>query len=164
MLAMPRHSELRCITLNAQCTGFEQNSHSVLVHFKDRESEKADILIGADGINSVVRRRLFAKDSLRYSGQLCFRGLLDYQIDEPGIIREVQGRGQRSSAMAINKNRVYWWAAIKHVGLLKFIIVSSSKLVEWSAVRPAQAEHKEIISFSQFLNALFSTKSEDIPG
>lgn len=100
------------ITTNAHCVGIEQTKEGVTVHFKNGRQEFADILIAADGIYSVIRHMLFSSTQLRYSGQTCFRGIAHYKIPDREVIREVQGPGVRCSAMAIDRERVYWWAAI----------------------------------------------------
>jgi salicylate hydroxylase len=42
-----------------------------------RLSETADLLIGADGLHSAVRARMFAQDALIFSGRTAWRGLID---------------------------------------------------------------------------------------
>lgn len=100
------------VVTNTQCVNIEQTKEGVTVHFKNGRQEFADILIGADGIYSVIRHMLFSSTKVRYAGQTCFRGIAHYQIPDREIIREVQGAGIRSSAMAIDRERVYWWAAM----------------------------------------------------
>ncbi len=51
------------------------------------------------------------QDEVRYSGQTCFRGVAKMRPPEPGVIREVQGRGQRGSVSPIDEETVYWWTA-----------------------------------------------------
>jgi len=86
------------------------------LEFQDGSSVKTDFLIGADGIHSKIRKQLFPKSELRYSGQTCWRGICDdknawedYQYR--GI--EMWGKQVRFGITMIEKNRFYWFAVIK---------------------------------------------------
>ncbi len=62
------------IRLNARCTGIARSEGgSAGVAFADGTSAEADLIIGADGIRSVVRRSLFGPDSPRYTGNIAWR-------------------------------------------------------------------------------------------
>lgn len=69
------------IKINHHLQGFEQTESGVLATFIDRETgtvqchETGDILIGADGINSVVRQKLYPTEGgVKYSGNVLYRG------------------------------------------------------------------------------------------
>jgi salicylate hydroxylase len=66
------------IHLNSRCIGFQQNDQGVEVDFEDGKKVQANLLIGADGINSVVRQLLMKDGSPRYAGRLSWRGLVQY--------------------------------------------------------------------------------------
>lgn len=64
----------------ARCTGFEQDETGVTVHFEEAEgvpkSARHDLLIGADGIKSVVRNQLIpSSEGSHYSGVAMWRGV-----------------------------------------------------------------------------------------
>jgi len=54
----------------------------IKIQFRDDSTTKTDYLIGADGINSTVRKQLFADSQIRYSGQTCWRGVASIELDE----------------------------------------------------------------------------------
>ncbi|CCH51681.1 monooxygenase FAD-binding [Fibrisoma limi BUZ 3] len=56
------------------------NGERVRVTFADGSTAEGDFVIGADGIRSVVRQQLFGDQPLRYSGQTCWRGLVDLPL------------------------------------------------------------------------------------
>lgn len=69
------------ITKNHHLSHFEQNESEVIAHFIDKETgekiheERGDILIGADGINSVVRQQLYPNEGPPvYSENVLYRG------------------------------------------------------------------------------------------
>lgn len=49
------------------------------LHFEDGSTATADIVIGCDGIKSKVRRDMGLADSPNYSGQVVYRGFVDYK-------------------------------------------------------------------------------------
>jgi 2-polyprenyl-6-methoxyphenol hydroxylase-like FAD-dependent oxidoreductase len=57
-------------------TGFEQDEGGVTAHFSDGSTARADVLIGADGIRSTVRRRLLPDLAPLYAGYVAWRALL----------------------------------------------------------------------------------------
>jgi salicylate hydroxylase len=63
------------IKLGRRLVGVEQDQRGVTAHFEDGTSERGDLLIGADGIHSKVRERLFGEEKPRFSGQIAYRGL-----------------------------------------------------------------------------------------
>ena len=67
-----RSTELR---LAARCTGVEQSPRGALAHLADGSDIEADVIVGADGIHSVVRRSLFGADAPRFTGCICWRGM-----------------------------------------------------------------------------------------
>ena len=48
-----------CLHLNHQLTDFRQDSQNVELFFNNGETTAVDLLIGADGISSSVRKKLF---------------------------------------------------------------------------------------------------------
>jgi 5-methylphenazine-1-carboxylate 1-monooxygenase len=69
------------IYTNCHLKKFVEKGDKVLAHFIDRETgkisheEEGDLLIGADGINSVVRKQLYPKEGgVKYSGNVLYRG------------------------------------------------------------------------------------------
>src|SRR5262249_18373679 len=65
----------RSVRCNARCVGFEQNASKVMAFFADGRKEQGDLLIGADGLHSVVRAKLLGEAKPRYAGYTCWRAL-----------------------------------------------------------------------------------------
>ena len=66
----------RIIHLGAACTGIENRDGAAVAHFADGRSVEADIVVGADGIHSAVRDSLFGEAAPRFTGCICWRGLV----------------------------------------------------------------------------------------
>lgn len=104
------------IHLGKSFVKFEQKENVTSLLFEDNTTVVTDYVIGADGINSNIRKQLFPKSTLRYSGQTCWRGVcqldteetLDYQ--HRGV--EMWGDQVRFGISKIEKDTFYWFAVI----------------------------------------------------
>ena len=67
-----------CVHLGKRLTSIEVGDRISLC-FADGSSDSVDVLIGADGIHSVVRTHLFGKDKPRFTGNVCFRGVVPFE-------------------------------------------------------------------------------------
>ena len=63
------------IRLGARCIAVEGREHDAVARFADGSTIEADIVVGADGIHSAVRRSLFGPDAPRFTGCICWRGM-----------------------------------------------------------------------------------------
>jgi salicylate hydroxylase len=70
------------IRLNAKCIGVSDG----VLGFADGSRFKADAVIGADGIHSVIRESLFGAQSPRFTGVVCWRGLVPADALAPGLV------------------------------------------------------------------------------
>lgn len=66
----------RAIHLGCRLTGLEERSDTVRLMFADGVTREADLVIGADGVHSLVRRFLYGEDHPTYTGQMVWRALL----------------------------------------------------------------------------------------
>lgn len=71
---------LNIIHLNHRCTGFSQDDEGVNIYFENQEDTKktvrADLLIGADGIKSVVRANLIADGEANFLNSMSWRAVI----------------------------------------------------------------------------------------
>ncbi|MBD0383075.1 FAD-dependent monooxygenase [Paenibacillus sedimenti] len=109
-------TEHATLKLNMKLTGIEQKEGGVTARFEDGNKETGDILIGADGIYSAVRDKLFGHAELRYSGFTAYRGVTSFQdkryVLEKGGGFEAWGRGKRFGYSHLGQDRIFWFAAI----------------------------------------------------
>ncbi|HEX6557288.1 MAG TPA: FAD-dependent oxidoreductase [Ktedonobacteraceae bacterium] len=100
------------VHLNANCIGFKPEQGHVISHFADGQQHQTDLLVGADGLHSVIREQLLAKQPPRYSGYTCWRGVAVFEERHvsPGISSETWGRGLRFGMLPIGNGRVFWYA------------------------------------------------------
>ncbi len=101
----PIHMAKQLKTLN-------QQKGKINLEFEDGTKHQCDLLIGADGIHSVVRRSIFTDTVERYAKQLCWRGIADFDLgkDYHFMAREAWAPGSRIGIVPIGPNTVYWYA------------------------------------------------------
>ena len=63
------------IHLGARCIAIEARDRGAVARLADGDEIEADIIVGADGIHSVVRKSLFGPDAPRFTGCICWRGM-----------------------------------------------------------------------------------------
>ncbi|WP_177765836.1 FAD-dependent monooxygenase [Flavobacterium sp. I3-2] len=89
-----------------------QKSELLKLTFEDNSTIESDIVIGADGIKSVVRNQLFEKSTLRDSKQICWRGICETHLPQKyhNELNEAWGKGKRFGFVKISDKEVYWYA------------------------------------------------------
>jgi 2-polyprenyl-6-methoxyphenol hydroxylase-like FAD-dependent oxidoreductase len=99
--------------LGAELTGFEESDGSIVAHFADRSEAQVDVLVGADGIRSLVRARLLHDGAPRYAGYAGWRAVAEPPagLVPPGTFSESWGRGIRFGIVDVGGGRVYWFVS-----------------------------------------------------
>jgi 2-polyprenyl-6-methoxyphenol hydroxylase-like FAD-dependent oxidoreductase len=115
MVAVPRadlHSVLAAragdVRLGSEVVSVRQHGEAVVVGLADGGQEHADLVVGADGLRSVVRRAI-ADVQLRFAGYTAWRGVAPVSVG-PGRMSESWGRGERFGLVDIGRSRTYWFA------------------------------------------------------
>src|SRR3954462_8316594 len=81
------------IHLGHRLTGLEERSDHIMLAFANGAEVEAEIVIGADGVRSVIRRALYGDDNPTYTGQMVWRALLNGS-DVPEEVLEPTGHIQ----------------------------------------------------------------------
>jgi 2-polyprenyl-6-methoxyphenol hydroxylase-like FAD-dependent oxidoreductase len=107
------------LTLGAEVVGFAVDGATVSLHVRDGRSETGDLLIGADGIGSVIRRLLHPSEPpLRASGYYGIRGVAHGAAAALGNLDAVVyfGRGVEAATVRAGAESVYWYIAGRVAG------------------------------------------------
>ncbi|MGW2145576.1 FAD-dependent monooxygenase [Nonomuraea bangladeshensis] len=111
---LARHVPAERIRTGAEVTGVRQDGGGVTVTCRDGAELRADLLVGADGIHSTVRRSVWpdAPEPV-FQRILCWRG-----VTEPGAVWPVSGfqtwgRGARFGAHPLVGERVFWFLTVR---------------------------------------------------
>jgi 2-polyprenyl-6-methoxyphenol hydroxylase-like FAD-dependent oxidoreductase len=96
------------VRLGAEVTSVEQRDEGVVATIADGTEEKADLLVSADGLNSIVRG-VVTDSRLRFAGYTAWRGVSPVPV-ETGRMSESWGIGERFGLIDIGRSRTYWFA------------------------------------------------------
>ena len=101
------------IHLSKRLSRIEKNDDFTL-YFDDYTAIQTNVLIGADGIKSVVRNQLFEQSQLRNAHQYCWRGICEMNLHERHHNAPVEawGKGKRFGFVKIGAKKVYWYALV----------------------------------------------------
>jgi salicylate hydroxylase len=69
-------------TFGVSCTGVRQDERCATARFADGTTYEADVIIGADGVRSVVRAELFGDEAAKFTGHMCYRAI----VPVPGVV------------------------------------------------------------------------------
>ncbi len=99
------------INLSKRLSRIEKNELFKLT-FEDNSTIESKLVIGADGIKSVVRNQLFEKSTLRNANQICWRGICEIDLPQKyhNELNEAWGKGKRFGFVKISDKKVYWYA------------------------------------------------------
>lgn len=92
----------------ADFESFDQGAHGVAARLAGGRVERGAVLIGADGIDSRIRRALFPQVRPRHAGYQYLRALTRYEAIAPRKFTFVLGRGDRFLAHDLGGGAVYW--------------------------------------------------------
>ena len=95
-----------------ECAAVETAGDRATVRFANGHADEADLVVGADGIKSVVRTAVVGPEKPpRYAGYTCWRGVCPRPASLPaGQTGEWWGRGHRFGITCLPGDRVYWYA------------------------------------------------------
>lgn len=91
---------------------FEDDGEKVSVTLESGERFEGDLLVGADGIWSKVRKNLFGPKDVTYSGYTCYTGIADFippDIDTVGY-RVFLGHKQYFVSSDVGGGKMQWYA------------------------------------------------------
>lgn len=76
------------VSFSKACTGARQEGDKAIAEFSDGTEFECDLLIGADGVRSVIRESLFGDDKPRFTGHMCYRALVPFDEMPPYVTPE----------------------------------------------------------------------------
>jgi salicylate hydroxylase len=74
------------LRLGARCVGVTSGERGASARFADGSTIEADAIVGADGLHSAVRTSLFGPEAPRFTGCICYRGLVPRDAIPPDLL------------------------------------------------------------------------------
>jgi 2-polyprenyl-6-methoxyphenol hydroxylase-like FAD-dependent oxidoreductase len=95
------------VRVGVRCVGFDRSA-TIL---EGGERIEGDVLVGADGISSMIREGLHGAEATRYAGYTCWRGIRE---EIPGLLPEdsallVMGGGSQFGVLPCGPGKLYWF-------------------------------------------------------
>ncbi|MFC8197895.1 FAD-dependent monooxygenase [Streptomyces sp. NPDC060006] len=98
------------IRLDAHVTGYTETESDVIVHLANGETLRTDLLIGADGVHSHVRKQLIpGSDAVPHSGHYAWRAIVPTgSQDSESTVLTVGSERTRGGYARIDRDRTVW--------------------------------------------------------
>ena len=89
LAARARAFDPNVVRLDHKVTGFTESADGVELRFADGSSAQGDLLIGADGLKSVVRAQMFGAAPATYTGDVAWRVVVPTERLPKGLFEQV---------------------------------------------------------------------------
>ena len=121
------------IRYGTRCVGFDQGGDGVDAQLEGERPQRADLLVGSDGLRSLVRARLFGDGDPIYRGATSWRGIaeLEHPLMAERIV-ESWGCGQRIGLQNLGRGWTYWFVARNAPASTRLVgAEAKEQLLEW---------------------------------
>lgn len=102
------------IHLGHRLIGFERAANGMALHFDGRDPVAADLIIGADGINSAVRQAIIDDGAPRYAGRMSWRGVI--RCPHPSLLPDevtfFAGDSKNFAVFDVGGGLTFWSATV----------------------------------------------------
>lgn len=110
LAALAEQLEPGVVRYGQSCVGVRTEKDSAVASFADGAEERADLVVGADGIRSPVRAACGIPARLRYAGFTVWRAVVRFPpADRPGLL--TLGGPHQFGIWGLPRGQVYWFAA-----------------------------------------------------
>jgi 2-polyprenyl-6-methoxyphenol hydroxylase-like FAD-dependent oxidoreductase len=98
------------IRYDHRCSGFEQDADGVTVRFENGHEDRGDVLVGADGLRSVIRQRLLDDGAPDSAGYTSYSGVVpaDESLVKLHRMKQFIGHGRRFVIFHVDLKTVCW--------------------------------------------------------
>ena len=145
------------VHLNKRATHFEETPESVELFFDDGTSAKGDVLVGADGVKSVIRNQIAGAVPAVYTGDSAWRITVPKDKLPPDFMEKVM-----SVWMGPGKHAVSYW--LRNGELLNFVgAVETPTASEesWTAKFPWEDLKADFVGWHQDIQTVIDLADHD---
>ena len=112
------------IHLRRKLTGLDERAGRVTMRFEDGSAAEADLVIGADGVHSIVRDIVIGPDAPIYTGRIAYRAIFPSAL---------------MGGKDVGRSRTKWWGTDRHMVIYYtkpdrseiYLITSVPEPAEW---------------------------------
>ncbi len=109
---LSEHAGLENVRTGAPVASYRLVGERVVVVLESGEEVMGDLLVGADGVHSTIRKQHLGDGPPRYAGYTCWRGVTpNADHFERGQVFEMWGAGKRFGGLHVDE-RLYWFAPV----------------------------------------------------
>jgi salicylate hydroxylase len=158
LAAKARDFDPDIIRLNRRATGFTEHDDGVELHFADGTSVKGDLLIGGDGLKSVVRAQLHGESKATYTGDAAWRIIVPVERLPPeGRLEKVMsvfmGPGGHSVCYYLRGGRL-----MNFVGIIETDDISEES---WTMKYPWERLKADYVGWHPAIQAVIDAADKD---
>lgn len=114
LAAKARERDPGVIRVGHAFVGLDQSGGKVTARFANGAAATGDVLIGCDGVRSVVRAALFGAEAPKFTGQVSFRGMVE-------AARVLEHMVPTPSATTIGPGRIFTRYFVRHRAFVNFV-------------------------------------------
>lgn len=143
----------QAIVLNAKVTTVHEDANSASVTFDNGSTVKADLVVGADGIKSVVRKHVLGADLPVFTGQVAWRCLVPIEKIAPELRTDIL-----STIWCGPKNHAVTYY-LRRGEILNFVgcVERPSEEESWTAIRPWEELDADYAGWHPMVRAIIDT-------
>ena len=145
------------VTLNANATDFSEDEDGVTLHFQDGGEAHGDVLIGADGIKSMVRAKILGPTPVHYTGDQSWRILVPAQRlapeMRPDTVNICVGPGKHGVVYPIRRDGL-----VNMVGCVEYETWDDES---WTARRPWAEMKADFAGWHENIQAIIDNADKD---
>jgi salicylate hydroxylase len=134
-----------------RCTGYERRGETARVTFDNGEVAEGDVVVGADGIHSVLRQHVHPESRPVFSGTVTYRGVVPAEL--------VPEWPEESWLMWLGKGKhflVYPLRAGKLINFVGFVPANQEMKESWSAAGDCDTLRREFAGWDPKIENLLS--------
>jgi len=157
LAAKAREFNKDVVRLNRRVAGFTENAAGVELFFADGSSAKGDLLIGADGVKSTVRKQIAGADHAAYTGDAAWRLTLPTDQLPDNFMGQVMSVWMGPGAHVV----CYY---LRGGALLNFVgLVETEEISEesWTAKFPWERLKADFAGWHQNIQAIIDLADKD---